>query len=335
MSGGGGWNDRRKSSDNHQPNDQSTHGLQHSYLANPATSASYWNFINSPPGAVSSQSRIGPFDANLVSPTASHNASSSTNYIRSPHGIGLTQNNPYGSSQIQSQGVLFPYQPSMPQPNPESTSLNFLEGPNATSPYHNLITSKSPQKPQEAQSFQIMQSGIKGEASGSSSQSQASGSLRDKTTYPSGGSAIPKENACRISDPRDAFRRGPKIYVCSFCSKYFDRPSTLATHQLTHTGEKPHTCKKCGKSFSVASNLRRHEQSLHGPKPKAGVAEPSTAVGPPRDGIVGSTSSSVIYQRGYEVFENLLPSPQPSTSFDSKKRTPSETTKTTEDNFHL
>ncbi|KAG0148472.1 hypothetical protein CROQUDRAFT_654743 [Cronartium quercuum f. sp. fusiforme G11] len=112
----------------------------------------------------------------------------------------------------------------------------------------------------------------------------------------------------RAADLGDAFRRGPKIYVCPFCSKMFDRPSTLATHQLTHTGEKPHTCSKCGKSFSVASNLRRHEQSIHAPKPKSELAEAPPGMGPPRHGIVGSTSSSILYQRGYEVYENLLPS---------------------------
>ncbi|KAH9821628.1 hypothetical protein DFH28DRAFT_526914 [Melampsora americana] len=218
-----------------------------------------------------------------------------------------------------SQDGLFPYQPSMLQPNPQPSSLNLMERQDTTSPYANLITSKSPQKLPETRSFQIMQSGSQGEVLGSSSQSQAAGSLRDKANYPSGGSEIPKETACRIGDPRDAFRRGPKVYVCSFCSKYFDRPSTLATHQLTHTGEKPHTCKTCGKSFSVASNLRRHEQSLHGSKPKAGVSEPTAVISPPRDGIVGSTSSSVIYQRGYEVYENLLPSPHLPTSFCSKK----------------
>ncbi|EGG05720.1 uncharacterized protein MELLADRAFT_107345 [Melampsora larici-populina 98AG31] len=278
------------------------------------------------------QSRIGQFNTNLVSSTASHNAP--IDYAHSHHVTGVTRNNPYGPSQIQSQGSLYPYQPYMPQPNPEPSSLSFMDRQNTTSSYPNLITCKSPLKSQESQSLQIMQSGIKSEGPSSSSQSLAAGSLRDRATYPSGGSTIPKEAACRIGDPRDSFRRGPKIYVCSFCSKCFDRPSTLATHQLTHTGEKPHTCKKCGKSFSVASNLRRHEQSLHGPKPKVGVSEPLTAAAPPRDGIVGSTSSSVIYQRGYEVYENLLPSPQLTTSFDSKIMTPRETTKHSEENFH-
>ncbi|KAJ1813609.1 hypothetical protein LPJ56_005115 [Coemansia sp. RSA 2599] len=49
-------------------------------------------------------------------------------------------------------------------------------------------------------------------------------------------------------------------YQCSRCKKYFTRPSSLATHTYTHTGEKPHECPiaGCTKRFSVLSNMRRH-----------------------------------------------------------------------------
>ncbi|KAJ2157115.1 hypothetical protein GGF46_004733 [Coemansia sp. RSA 552] len=53
-----------------------------------------------------------------------------------------------------------------------------------------------------------------------------------------------------------------KRYLCTVCQKMFARPSTLATHMHSHTGEKPFECTwdGCGKRFSVMSNLRRHQR---------------------------------------------------------------------------
>ncbi|KAJ1737993.1 hypothetical protein LPJ68_005916 [Coemansia sp. RSA 1086] len=53
-----------------------------------------------------------------------------------------------------------------------------------------------------------------------------------------------------------------KRYLCTVCQKMFARPSTLATHMHSHTGEKPYECTwdGCGKRFSVMSNLRRHQR---------------------------------------------------------------------------
>ncbi|EIE81559.1 hypothetical protein G6F46_011823 [Rhizopus delemar] len=52
----------------------------------------------------------------------------------------------------------------------------------------------------------------------------------------------------------------PRRYKCSVCPKRFTRPSSLATHMHSHTGEKPYECEHegCGRRFSVVSNLRRH-----------------------------------------------------------------------------
>ncbi|KAL1919955.1 uncharacterized protein VTP21DRAFT_1887 [Calcarisporiella thermophila] len=51
-----------------------------------------------------------------------------------------------------------------------------------------------------------------------------------------------------------------KRYPCGICQKRFTRPSSLATHVYSHTGEKPFRCpvEGCGRHFSVQSNLRRH-----------------------------------------------------------------------------
>ncbi|EIM21337.1 hypothetical protein E3Q22_01168 [Wallemia mellicola] len=51
-----------------------------------------------------------------------------------------------------------------------------------------------------------------------------------------------------------------KVYTCQYCSKTFNRPSSLKIHTYSHTGERPFVCQVngCNRSFSVASNLKRH-----------------------------------------------------------------------------
>ncbi|KAN0109506.1 hypothetical protein V8E52_009149, partial [Russula decolorans] len=49
-------------------------------------------------------------------------------------------------------------------------------------------------------------------------------------------------------------------HACPHCAKRFNRPSSLAIHVNTHTGDKPFRCPfpNCGREFNVNSNMRRH-----------------------------------------------------------------------------
>ncbi|KAG0142318.1 hypothetical protein CROQUDRAFT_662683 [Cronartium quercuum f. sp. fusiforme G11] len=69
------------------------------------------------------------------------------------------------------------------------------------------------------------------------------------------------------SAPLPSPRVGPSTgvvrnHICPTCGKGFGRPSSLAQHEFTHTGERPYVCSVCTKAFNTSSNLKRH-QGLH------------------------------------------------------------------------
>eukprot|EP00118_Oscarella_pearsei_P012814 m.97178 g.97178 ORF g.97178 m.97178 type:complete len:265 (+) comp36935_c0_seq4:16-810(+) len=58
---------------------------------------------------------------------------------------------------------------------------------------------------------------------------------------------------------------GSPVHVCQFpgCGKRFNRPSKLAAHCRTHTGEKPYVCRMegCESRFARTDQLKRHQKT--------------------------------------------------------------------------
>lgn len=97
----------------------------------------------------------------------------------------------------------------------------------------------------------------------SSSARQAAVVSGGKSGKPNESETAPDGSVVHISPTTSVFpATAPNIakYLCEYCQKRFNRPSSLKIHVNTHTGDKPYPCTfpGCGRCFSVLSNMRRH-----------------------------------------------------------------------------
>ncbi|KAJ1858126.1 hypothetical protein GGH12_001726 [Coemansia sp. RSA 1822] len=177
---------------------------------------------------------------------------------------------PVGSNYWQPMITTAQLQQLMPIPSPCFTNMNGWENIFSGPPFQPIIGFSTP----------FASSGVCSPLQAISETKSELDAADISTTIASIPSAPVKSPKKRALETPDASSKSTKPaaskaskktrYQCEECSKFFTRPSSLATHRFTHTGEKPHECTflGCSKRFSVVSNLRRHMRLHQNPQPR-------------------------------------------------------------------
>jgi uncharacterized Zn-finger protein len=151
------------------------------------------------------------------------------------------------------------YRPAAPPAYPASTaeSINTSASPRSSHQPHHRPSISSFQPPQETPRLHPVGSAAvlprPSSPSSTISENESPGSEASSQGDLSPDESLPSITADKQSD-------SGRRHACPHCAKRFNRPSSLAIHVNTHTGDKPFRCPfpNCGREFNVNSNMRRH-----------------------------------------------------------------------------
>ncbi|KAH9857901.1 hypothetical protein C2E23DRAFT_746762 [Lenzites betulinus] len=93
--------------------------------------------------------------------------------------------------------------------------------------------------------------------------SSPSPSCENDPTYTESEYELGQASEVHALSPRVPAPRGQKRYACNHegCTKSYSKPSRLAEHERSHTGDRPFVCSMCNKSYLREHHLQAHART--------------------------------------------------------------------------